>query len=328
MVHPRRGEMVLSHGTQGEKVKHVGQRLFDEEELAAIAQSGLERVKAALATGNAAESQRVFDHVLDLYRQFHDIYHGWTASLFAFLNETYGHKTCAAMTHIEDVLAQSARVGMHLDALRSLQEHPEREFAARLAAGDFNGAGAFYQDVERGARDLHDFYRDYVSAILSRVYREYGVDALAACLRASSEKDWMPWMEEEINDDPRQRLIVWAELLGVANFGTITIEEHDDRFVMVQDPCGSCGRQHRGGRYDEPWNLATIEEAHPTTYGSGGCTAYRAHIPMMHYVMPVERMGAPWPLIQCPKEKSGHCQVTLFKNPKQSVPASTVGWSA
>ena len=306
----------------------MGDRLFNDEELAALAMSGADRVAKALKTGNAAAAERVFDHVLEQYRAFHDLYHGWTASLFAFLNDNYGHEVCKSLTHIEDVLAHSARVGLSLDAVRIFQEDPKRAFAARLQAGDFNGAGELYQNVERGARDMHDFYRDFVSTMLSRIYREYGVDALAECLRASSEKDWMPWMEEEINDDPRERLVVWAELLGVANFGRITIEEHDDRFVMIQNPCGSCGRQHRGGRYDEPWNLAMIEEAHPTTYGTGGCTAYRSHIPMMHYVMPVERMGGPWPLIQCPKEKSGHCRVTLFKDPKQSVPESEVGWSA
>ena len=306
----------------------MGDRLFNDEELAALAMSGADRVAKALKTGNAAAAERVFDHVLEQYRAFHDLYHGWTASLFAFLNDNYGHEVCKSLTHTEDVLAHSARVGLSLDAVRIFQEDPKRAFAAKLQAGDFNGAGELYQNVERGARDMHDFYRDFVSTLLSRIYREYGVDALAECLRASSEKDWMPWMEEEINDDPRERLVVWAELLGVANFGRITIEEHDDRFVMIQNPCGSCGRQHRGGRYDEPWNLAMIEEAHPTTYGTGGCTAYRSHIPMMHYVMPVERMGGPWPLIQCPKEKSGHCRVTLFKDPKQSVPESEVGWSA
>jgi hypothetical protein len=305
----------------------MGDRLFSVEELDALSMSGAERVAAALHTGDAVEARRVFEHVLDQYRGFHGLYHGWTASLFAFLNENYGHEVCKALTHIEDVLAHSARVGMKLDLIRLLQENPEAEFSDRLAANDFNGAGEFYTDVERGARDLHDFYRDYVSTMLSRIYREYGVDALAACLRASSEKDWMPWMEEEIDTDPRARLIIWADLLSVGNFGNISIEEHDDRFVMTQDPCGSCGRQHRGGRYDEPWHLAIIEEPHPTTYGTGGCTAYRAHIPMMHYVMPVERMGGPWPLIQCPQEKSGQCRVTLFKDPRQPVPASEVGWN-
>ncbi len=329
MVHPYADEMVPSHNRYCDmEMTVMGDRLIDDHELAALALSGSERVAAALKSEDSAQAQEVFDHVIALYRQFHDLYHGWTASLFAFLNESYGHDVCKALTHIEDVLAHSARIGMSLDAVRSFHEDPERKFAAMLAAGDFNGAGEFCQDVERGARDLHDFYRDFVSTILSRVYREYGVDALAECLRASSEKDWMPWMEEEINDDPRDRLVVWAELLGVANFGNISIEEHDDRFVMIQNPCGSCGRQHRGGRYDEPWDLAIIEEKHATTYGTGGCTAYRAHIPMMHYVMPVERMGGPWPLIQCPKEKSGRCRVTLFKDPKQAVAESEVGWSA
>jgi hypothetical protein len=200
-------------------------------------------------------------------------------------------------------------------------------FAAKLAARDLDGARRFFAEVETGARDLHDFYRDYVSTLLSNVYRRYGVDVLAECLRASSEKDWMPWMLTEVDTPPRERLIAWAELLGVGNFATIRIEEQADRFVMIQDPCGSCGRQHLGGRYDPPWNLATIVEPHATTYGTGGCTAYRAHIPMMHYVMPLERIGAPWPLIQCPRSKEGQCKVTLFKDTRQPVAPAEAGWS-
>ncbi len=306
----------------------MSERLFTQEELDWLALSGAERVRRALDTGDIAHIRETLAHVLGLYRQFHDLYHGWTASLFVHLNDQYGHEVTKASTHIEYTLARSAAVGMNLNAVRAFMEQPEDRFAARLAAGDRAGAYELYLEIERGARDLHDFYRDYVSFILSKVYRDHGVDALERCLRASSEKDWMPWMMQEIDDDPKARLVTWAELLGVANFGSIRIEEQPDRFVMIQDPCGSCGRQHRGGRHDDPWNLAVIEERHPITYGTGRATAYRTHIPVMHYLMPVERIGAPWPLIQCPREKAGRCRVTLFKDPRAAVPASEACWSA
>jgi hypothetical protein len=306
----------------------MSQRIFTPEELQALSLSGSERVKKAVDSGDAGEAQRVFDHVIDLYRQFHDLYHGWVPSLIVYLNDTYGHDVAKGFSHIEDVLAHSARVGMNLESIRIMQTEPEKAFAQKLEDGDFFGAYEFYLHVERGCRDLHDFYRDYVSTMLSHVYREYGVDALADCLRASSEKDWMPWMMDEIDTDPRERLIVWADLLGVANFGNITIEEQDDRFVVLQNPCGSCGRQHRGGRYDEPWGLAVVQEKdHPLTYGQGGCSVYRAHIPMMHYIMPVERIGAPWPLVQCPRNKAGQCKVTLYKDPRQKAPDAKAQWS-
>lgn len=305
----------------------MAERLFTDAELGEHARSGAEKVAAAIKTGDAAEAQRVFEHVLAQYRSFHALYHGWAVSLYAFLDARYGHEVARSLTPLEDVLAHTARAGMDLCAVRVLQEGPERRFAEKLSAGDFGGAHELYGRVEEGARDLHDLYRDWVSTILTRVYRSYGVEALADSLRHSSERDWMPWMEQEVDSDPKERLAIWADVLGVGNFGNLTIEEHDDRFVIVQDPCGSCGRQHRGGRYDEEWNLAMIEEEHPVAYGTGGCTAYRAHIPMMHYIMPMERIGAPWPLIRCPRTKRGRCYVTLFKDARRRVPAGEVGWS-
>lgn len=301
--------------------------LFTPPELEALSLSGAERVRRATATEDAKTCIQTFAEVLGLYRQFHDLYHGWTASLFAHLNEVYGHEGAKGMTHLEYTLARSAEVGMNLNAIRLVVMAPEATFAAKIKAKDFAGAYEFYLEVERGCRDLHDFYRDYVSFIMSNVYRKYGVTALENCLRASSEKDWMPWMLQDMEDDPKTRLKTWAELLGVANFGSITIEEQPDRFVLTQNPCGSCGRQHRGGRYDEPWDLATITEKHPITYGQGNATIYRTHIPVMHYLMPVERIGAPWPLIQCPRKKSGQCKITLFKNSKQGIPKTDACWS-
>ena len=87
-----------------------------------------------------------------------------------------------------------------------------------------------------------------MSALLSYVYRHFGTDALEACLRYSSEKGWMPWMMEDVTHDPATRLREWARLLCVGNFATLTIEEDDEKFLIVQNPCGSCGRQddHNG----------------------------------------------------------------------------------
>ena len=56
------------------------------------------------------------------------------------------------------------------------------------------------------AGELRDWYRDWVTALLSHVYRRFGTDGLEACLRYSSEKGWMPWMMEDVTHDPSTRL--------------------------------------------------------------------------------------------------------------------------
>jgi hypothetical protein len=303
-------------------------KIFTESELADLARSGAERAHDAIDTLPPADALAVCQHVIGLYRGFHQLYHGWMASISTFVTERHGHTAAAEITALDDVLALSAREGFSLEQVALLQSDLDATLRKDLEAGNRAEAKSFYSAVESGARGLHDFYRDAVSMFLSRIYRRYGVDDLEASLRASSELDWMPWMLEEIESDPRARLIAWAELLGVGNFATLAIEEDDEKFIIRQDPCGSCGRQHRDGRYDEPWNLAMVGEKHALTYGEGPTTIYRSHIPMMHYVMPMERIGAPWPLIRCPREKAGICRVHLYKNPRQPVDGSEASWSS
>ena len=305
----------------------MSQRLFTREELNDCARSGAERVTSAMELLEPTAALEIFDHVVALYRRFHQLYHGWMASITAFATDHYGHTAAAEITALDDVLALSAQEGFSLEKVAALQGDAGPRLRDLLEAGDRRGALALFGEIEAGARGLHDFYRDAVSTFLSRIYRRYGVDQLAASLRASSEFDWMPWMLEEIETDPRERLIAWAELLGVGNFASIAIEEDDEKFTIRQNPCGSCGRQHRDGRYEAPWNLAIVNEKHEITYGQGDTTAYRSHIPMMHYVMPMERIGAPWPLIRCPRSRTGTCHIYLYKNPRQTVPQAEASWS-
>ena len=156
-----------------------------------------------------------------------------------------------------------------------------------------------------------------MSALLSYVYRHFGTDALEACLRYSSEKGWMPWMMEDVTHDPATRLREWARLLCVGNFATLTIEEDDEKFLIVQNPCGSCGRQDDHNRGEPPWHLTLVRERHPITFCRGDVSAYRTHIAVMHTIMPLERIGAPWPPIHCPKTAGEPCRILFYKDPKR-----------
>lgn len=306
----------------------MSKRLFDQKELDALCKSGLVRVGEAIDRGDPDLATETVATVIALYRRFHQVYHGWSVSLSAFAAERFGHEAAAEIMSLDAVLARSARSGFSLDDIALLDEDPVSAVRDLLEGGDAPAAKALFSRVDSGARGLHDFYRDAVTTELSRVYRRGGVETLEACFRASSELDWMPWMMAETQDPPRDRLIAWADLLSVGNFGVLAIQEEDDKFVIRQDPCGSCGRQVREGRYKAPWNLAIVEDDHATTYGQGGVPIYRTHIPMMHYVMPVERIGAPWPLIRCSRKKEGVCRIHLYKDPKQKVPADAAAWLA
>ncbi len=56
-------------------------------------------------------------------------------------------------------------------------------------------------------------------------------------------------------------------------------------------------------------------EAHPITFDRGNVPIYRTHVAVMHFLMPTERLGVPWPVVACPPGSvAGPCRITLYKD--------------
>ena len=296
------------------------QRLFTQSELDALCLPAADRVFAAIEGADKAHAQAVYTDVENAFREFHEIYHKWAATILEFLYERHGHEAMAKALPLETILAGAFRMGLTTKDVMTVAGSPHTRMAELIAAGDQAGAKKFYLEVEKAFRDLHDLYRDWVTSLMSHVYREHGVEGLNQCLRHSSKKGWMPWMMEDITHDAKTRLRDWVRLLAIGNFASLKIEEDDEKFVITQNPCGSCGRQHRDGRYEPPWNFPLVKEKHPITFNVGDVTTYRTHIAVMHTIMPIERIGAPWPVMECPQTKDGACRVLMYKNPRQAAP--------
>ena len=218
------------------------------------------------------------------------------------------------------ILVETLKLKMSVGEVLNCSASAKDRMATLIDAGDMEEVKKVYAYMEKGFQDLHDIYREWASLLLSHVYREYGVDALEQCLRFSSEERWMPWMMEDIEQGPKERLQNWVALL-LGNFASLRIEEDDEKFTLFQDPCGSCGRQIRQGCYQPPLNLALVSELHPITFLDGNVSVYQAHIAVMHTIMPIERIGAPWPAIVCEKgAKGGLCRVIMYKDPRTAAP--------
>lgn len=154
----------------------------------------------------------------------------------------------------------------------------------------------------------HDTHRDLISVVLAFVYGTFGVDGLEAALAHAAQRTLLAWMPTDIARPPEKRLVSWVRLLR-GHHSELRIEEEDDRFVIVQDPCGSCTRQIDDGRYGPPLSLPVVEEW-------GGPTIYRSHVRVMHQALPREQLGVPWPVNICPAGLgTGPCTILLYKDP-------------
>jgi len=196
---------------------------------------------------------------------------------------------------------------------------------AQLAALEPQALLARFDALADQRRAVHDLYHDWVSAGLSHVYRRFGVEALEDCLRQTGRLTLLRWMPRDLANPPEQRVRRWAAML-LGNFARIQIEEDDEKFVLSQSLCGSCGRQLEAGCYGAEPGFAIVRERHPISFNRGDVPVYRTHVAVLHYLVPIQQSGVPWPAIACPAGQApGPCRLLLYKDPART-PTSHWSW--
>ena len=292
-------------------------RTFTRAELDALARPPREQFAAALEEG-ADVSLSTFIRLERHYHGFIDGFHDWIATIQAFLYERHGVPGLAGASHLDAALSSSLRAGFDQQDLDRSASSQREAIEELLRGGSRAAALALFERVETSLRRRHDVIRDTLSSLLSYVYRNHGVEELEACFRYSGERTLLRWMPVDVARPVEQRLRQWAAL-SLGNFSRIHIEEDDEKFTITQDPCGSCTRQICDGAYSPPLDLAVVGERHALTFGKGGAPVYRTHVAVMHYLMPIERTGAPWPVVLCPDGLgTGPCRILLYKDPKRT----------
>jgi hypothetical protein len=202
-----------------------------------------------------------------------------------------------------DERSEQAAITGYLDWIAHTRAWVEEEHGPAAAAELDEATDAYVATLP--AASEHDVLRDRISAVLAHVYGTWGVDGLEAALAHAAERTLLTWMPVDVQRPPEKRLVSWVRLLR-GHGSELSIAEEDDRFVITQDPCGSCTRQVLDGRYDE---LPVVEEW-------GGPTIYRSHVRVMHQALPRERLGVPWPVNVCPPGLgTGPCTILLYKDP-------------
>lgn len=303
-------------------------RLFTDRELARLARSPHEQMADAVAG-------RDLDALTRLATALERSFVGTVAGTRNWITHTFGF----AARHDEPsvlpglVGATHELFAAYPDPLDALGEDRGPVVAAIVDAAardDPDGALARFDALEARTREAQDALRDWLSALLSHVYRAHGVDTLELALRYTAERTLFAWMPTDMARAPERRLPSWVRMLQ-GHFSALRIEEDDEKFTIVQDPCGTCTRQIEQGRYDPPLSLAVVEEAHATTWNRGTTPIYRAHVPLWHVTLARELVGVPWPVNRCPAGLgTGPCAVLLFKDPRDpradaEVPGPAVG---
>jgi hypothetical protein len=221
-------------------------------------------------------------------------------------------------------------------------EEASNGLRSRIEASEWAEAEAAVPAVCEAWRVLHDRVVDssfgWMSAFVERfgetavpeMYGEIGGEHFAEFF-ALGDPEHRVWEDEgraAVLLDTLEAMRV--HLSTVRRDGApIELVEHEDRWEMTFDPCGSGGRALRGdiveqtpSRLDPPYEFAYIEGAYDWTDGKAGMCVYCNHCQLLYEQWPMDRAGIPFLVVDPPTypDGVGHddpptCRYTIYKSP-------------
>jgi hypothetical protein len=185
-----------------------------------------------------------------------------------------------------------------------------------IDAGDIPGAIGLCQQTKNEWFPSHHAVRDWVTGMLSFIYRRYGIDAAHQAVIKGYEEQTAKTMFDAV---AQQNLREQVEGLAAGfrqHAMQFRIVEDADKFVFVTEPCGSGGRLLDEGAYASPKNFALIKEKHEATFYLENFPVYCMHCPSTN--IQVFNRGGPYYLMvdgELMTVPDGNCDFYIFKNP-------------
>jgi hypothetical protein len=296
-------------------------RVFTDEALRELSMSPRVRLLNLLNESDVDGLREVLATLEASHRGQHQRYLDWVTTIL----ETVGQR------HGRDGLRQSVRQTLAFfaayPAVEPVRDEPPPSIVDAVAdaarRGDAEAALAIFDRSERDWRAAVDVLRDWLSSLLSQVYTSYGADELELFHRRRGE-DALRGLMDDIDRPAGERLGNLVDLLQ-GHFTDLVVSEDDEKFTIIQDPCGTCTRQVTDGRFEAGLGLAVVDDVHAVTWGGRPTTIYRTHVPIWHVEMARERLGVPWPVNLCPAGlDGGPCTILLYKDPRDPSSAARV----
>jgi hypothetical protein len=184
-----------------------------------------------------------------------------------------------------------------------------------IDAGDKEKAKDLAKRMYQEFNHLHDGYMTWVTALLTFIYNNYGVDVLEKAEREAHTREAKFVFKSEGNPNFRERVQALAGGFR-GHLQPITIAEDDEKVTITMKPCGSGKRIIDMGGYEPEIGLAKVKEAHRITYGMKDFPIYCVHCPVME-MLDIERTGD-FGSVHIVSDPIGqeHCQFAFYKNNK------------
>lgn len=218
-------------------------------------------------------------------------------------------------------LAPTARLLAEAERLFAReQERLAGEVVRAIDAGDTARARTLLDQKERGQYvPLHDRLIRFMAEAFGYVVEQFGPEELYRFHRATAEGQ-------------RQGFEKWERLTAAEfaqatafllkqHMGELQVLEDEEKFTVVQHPCGSGGRLRLAGAYSGPRALPLVTGPAPLTAGQPSFPVYCSHCPVWNSVAPVEWFGRPHWVFENPSRPDGSCTLHIYKR-RDGAPAA------
>lgn len=161
---------------------------------------------------------------------------------------------------------------------------------------------------------MHDFFRDWITGLLSFIYENYGENALDESLKQSLTARFREMVQSYEKADFRTKVnMLCMGLRG--HLQPLEIKEDDEKVCIEMMPCGTGERLVDEGAYGPPKNFSILKNPSFITYGKQSCPVYCAHEAILE-ILPIEWVGHPVWVVYPPENKWGGCRFCVYKKPE------------
>jgi hypothetical protein len=272
----------------------------------------------ALTTAGFAVAADLGAYLHEEMTRINEALYTWLVEILAFRAEKDG-------VGAEPALDEARRV---VSALRGYDPGAGdlTAFLAGCGAGDADAATERLELMRVRTAAVHDHLVHWIQQLLTDLAARHDDDAVLAVVLRTYETLWGPRYATWNSLPAIERLQLSVEgmrghLSGPRHRGDVGVIDDDERYVMVLDPCGSCGVLRRGdpdsGR--PPANPAGTTRPHPWSWGRVGLGWYAVHSAIVMEWLQTSAGHPPMrPLVDCDTQSA--CRWFVYKDPAAARP--------
>lgn len=280
----------------------------------------------AVAAGRTRDAHEYVDYLVEETERIYGIFSTWLAELRA-----YGEANAQDLDGHYARIAEALGCEPPLQTSATLADGLLDACHAAIDAGDADALAPRLRQVREQLRIVHDHQAEWCWALLTLYRDELGEERLGEILRVTEEPWVAPRYAALAEMSPHELVELTIEgmrghLTGPDRVGAIDVSEHEDRYVLSFDPCGSGGRMRRGDPArgqapgaDRPGLFGNTHDAHDWSWQRKDVCIYCAHCAVVNEILPIEQLGAPMRMTEHPRGPDEPCRWTIFKS-REAVP--------